>query len=46
MVASLWGIFVFGEFEGAPKRSQLLMALMFLFYGSAIYLIANSASTK
>lgn len=32
VVAALWGIFVWKEFKDAPKGTNLLLALMFLFY--------------
>ena len=44
MVAAMWGLFVFGEFEGAPLSSFILMAFMFLFYFGAIACIAMSSN--
>jgi glucose uptake protein len=32
VVAALWGIFVWKEFKDAPKGTNLLLSLMFLFY--------------
>jgi glucose uptake protein len=42
MVAALWGIFVWKEFEGAPAKATTYLALMFLFYIGAIAVIANA----
>ncbi|MGB8799987.1 MAG: hypothetical protein WCC97_04820 [Candidatus Acidiferrales bacterium] len=42
MVAALWGIFVWKEFAGANKRAQAFLALMFVFYFLAIFLIARA----
>jgi glucose uptake protein len=42
MVAALWGIFVWKEFAGANKRAQAFLALMFIFYFLAIFLIARA----
>jgi glucose uptake protein len=42
MVAALWGIFVWKEFEGAPGKAKSYLALMFLFYIGAIAVIANA----
>jgi glucose uptake protein len=42
MVAALWGIFVWKEFAGANKRAVAFLALMFVFYGLAILLIARA----
>jgi glucose uptake protein len=46
MVAALWGVFVWKEFQGAHRRARTYLALMFLFYLFAILLIAraNTAS--
>lgn len=46
MVAALWGIFVWKEFRGADRRAKEYLALMFLFYFFAIFLVAraNTAS--
>jgi len=43
MVAALWGIFIFSEFDGAPKMSYVLLVAMFLFYFAAISAIAMSS---
>jgi glucose uptake protein len=46
MVAALWGVFVWKEFQGANRRAMTYLALMFLFYLLAIILVAraNTAS--
>ena len=46
MVAALWGVFVWEEFQGANRRAKTYLALMFLFYVLAILLVAraNTAS--
>jgi glucose uptake protein len=42
MVAALWGIFAWHEFERAGSKSKLYLVLMFVFYGLAIFLVARS----
>lgn len=42
MVAALWGILVWKEFEGSPARAKLYLALMFVFYSLAILLVARA----
>jgi glucose uptake protein len=42
VVAALWGIFVWKEFSGAPKGTNTLLALMFLFYLAGLVLIVYS----
>jgi glucose uptake protein len=42
MVAALWGILVWKEFEGSGSRAKLYLALMFVFYGLAILLVAKA----
>jgi len=46
MVAALWGVFAWKEFEGANRQAKTYLGLMFLFYIFAILLIAkaNTAS--
>jgi glucose uptake protein len=46
MVAALWGVFVWKEFQGANRRAKTYLALMFVFYLFAILLVAraNTAS--
>lgn len=42
VVAALWGIFVWKEFKGAPKGTNLLLTLMFVFYLIGLVLIVYS----
>jgi glucose uptake protein len=42
MVAALWGILVWKEFEGSGSRSKMYLTLMFVFYGLAILLVARA----
>lgn len=46
MVAALWGVLAWKEFEGANRRAKTFLALMFAFYILAIILVAraNTAS--
>ena len=42
IVAAIWGIFVWKEFKNAPKGTNALLALMFLFYIIGLALIIYS----
>ena len=42
MVAALWGVFVWNEFEGASSKTKMYLAAMFVFYAGAIAVIANA----
>lgn len=42
VVAALWGIFVWKEFRGAPKGTNLILSLMFLCYLAGLILIVYS----
>jgi glucose uptake protein len=42
MVAALWGIFVWKEFENSGPRAKAYLGLMFVFYGLAIFLVAHA----
>ena len=42
MVAALWGILAWKEFDGSGPRAKLYLALMFVFYGLAILLVARA----
>lgn len=42
MVAALWGVLAWKEFEGAGSRAKLYLGLMFVFYGFAILLVAKA----
>ncbi len=44
MVAALWGILAWKEFDGSGRRAKLYLTLMFIFYGLAIFLIAQANS--
>ena len=46
MVAALWGVFAWKEFQGAKPLAKLYLALMFVFYLLAVLLVAkaNTAS--
>ncbi len=45
LVAALWGVFIWKEFKGAPKNTNLLLAGMFLFFitGLGLIIIARMA---
>jgi len=42
MVAALWGVLAWKEFEGAGSRAKLYLGLMFVFYCLAILLVARA----
>ncbi len=42
MVAALWGVLAWKEFQGANRRAKTFLALMFVFYALAILLIARA----
>jgi glucose uptake protein len=42
MVAALWGILAWKEFENSGRRAKTYLALMFIFYGLAIFLVARA----
>src|SRR5256885_17035827 len=42
MVAALWGLLAWKEFVGSGSRAKLYLALMFVFYGLAILLVARA----
>lgn len=42
LVAALWGVFVWKEFRGAPPKSHVLVALMFLLYIAGVLLLTLS----
>jgi glucose uptake protein len=46
MVAALWGVLAWKEFQGANRQAKTYLGLMFLFYILAILLVsqANTAS--
>jgi glucose uptake protein len=42
MVGALWGIFAWKEFAGSGSRAKFYLALMFVFYGLAILMVAKA----
>jgi len=42
MVAALWGLLAWKEFEGSDSRAKVYLALMFVFYALAILLVARA----
>src|SRR6201993_140095 len=42
MVAALWGVLAWREFAGSGSRAKVYLALMFVFYGLAILLVAHA----
>ncbi len=42
MVAALWGVFAWKEFDGAPGKAKVYLALMFVFYCLGIALVARA----
>ena len=42
MVAALWGILAWKEFANSGTRAKTYLALMFVFYGLAIFLVARA----
>ena len=42
MVAALWGILAWKEFDGSGGRAKLYLTFMFVFYGLAIFLVARA----
>jgi glucose uptake protein len=45
LVAAFWGVFIWREFKAAPKSTNLLLALMFLFYIIGLVLIVYAKQT-
>jgi glucose uptake protein len=45
MVAAFWGVFLYKEFAGAGGKAKTFMALMFLFYLLALFLVAQAYRT-
>jgi glucose uptake protein len=44
MIAALWGVFIWKEFKGAPKDTNRLLALMFVFYVVGLGLIVYAGT--
>ena len=40
MIAAIWGVFVWREFKGAPKGTNKLLVLMFLFFALGVTLLS------
>lgn len=45
LVAALWGVFVWREFRGAPTKSRILLAVMFVLYLAGLIFLASSFET-
>jgi glucose uptake protein len=42
MVAALWGVLAWKEFDNSGSRAKAYLVLMFIFYGLAIFLVAHA----
>ncbi len=42
MVAAIWGVFIWKEFKGSDKKTNMLLAIMFLFFIAGLGLIIVS----
>lgn len=42
LVAALWGVFIWKEFKGAPRRTNTLLAVMFICFFTGLSLIVYS----
>ncbi len=42
MIAALWGVFAWKEFQGADRRAWNYLGLMFLAYLAAVVVIASA----
>src|SRR5271156_1120654 len=42
MVAALWGVLAWKEFNGSGSRAKMFLVFMFIFYALAILLVANA----
>jgi glucose uptake protein len=42
MVAALWGVLAWKEFDGAPGKAKMYLVLMFVFYCVGIFLVARA----
>jgi glucose uptake protein len=42
LVAALWGVFIWKEFRGAPRKSAVLVAVMFLLYVLGLLMLTLS----
>ena len=43
MIAAIWGVFIWKEFKGSDKKTNALLAIMFLFFiaGLGIIILAG-----
>ena len=39
LIAAIWGVFIWREFRGAPRRANILIALMFACYAAGLLLV-------
>jgi glucose uptake protein len=46
MVAALWGVLAWKEFQGANRQAKMFLSLMFLFYVLAILLVARAHTSS
>ena len=46
MVAALWGVLAWKEFQGANRQAKTFLGLMFFFYLLAILLIAKANTSS
>jgi glucose uptake protein len=46
LVAALWGVFIWHEFRDAPKRSQMLLAAMFVLYIAGLLFLTASFEVR
>ena len=42
MIAALWGVFIWKEFKGSDKKTDMLLGVMFLFFIAGLGLIILS----
>jgi glucose uptake protein len=40
MVSACWGVFVWREFAGAPRKAAVLLVLMFIFFLAGLGAVA------
>jgi glucose uptake protein len=44
LIGALWGVFIWKEFRSAPKGTNVLLAMMFLFFIAGLGLIIYAGS--
>ena len=42
MIAAIWGVFIWKEFKGSDKKTDMLLGVMFLFFIAGLGLIILS----